>query len=114
MSEARYSAEVKVVLEGRECSISASRDTLQEIFQDIRTICSQFPQAAQMNRKDAAAAPAKAKEMGEIPVCEQCSSSEFMELIEFTDKKTGKPRKAWKCQQCGGWHWPNGKKERGR
>ena len=46
---------------------------------------------------------------GEIPVCETCGSDAFMELISFADKKTGKPRKAWKCQQCQKWHWPNGK-----
>lgn len=40
----RYHAEVKIELEGRECRINAFRDTLQEIFQDIGTICSQFPQ----------------------------------------------------------------------
>jgi len=120
-----YHAEVKITLEGRECRINAFRDTLQEIFQDIGTICSQYPQdwmnpakreivnaerkAAQLGQKGAAAAPAKAQETGEFPVCEECGSQEFMELIEFTDKKTGKPRKAWKCQQCQKWVWPNGK-----
>jgi hypothetical protein len=32
-----------------------------------------------------------------------------MELIEFNDKKTGRLRREWKCQQCNKWHWPNGK-----
>lgn len=102
----RYHAEVKVVLEGRECRINAFRDTLQEIFQDIGTICTHFPQDW-MN-------PAKAEETGESPVCEKCDSSEFMELIEFPDKKTGELRRAWKCQQCLKWYWPNDKKERGQ
>jgi hypothetical protein len=127
----RYHAEVKVTLEGRECRINAFRDTLQEIFQDIGTICTQYPQdwmnpakreivnaerkAAQLGiQKGAAAAAAKAQETGEIPVCEHCGSQEFMELITFTDKKTGKPRRAWKCQSCEKWHFENGKKERGR
>jgi hypothetical protein len=124
----RYHAEVKIELEGRECRINAFRDTLQEIFQDIGVICTQFPQdwmnpakreivnaerkAAQLGiKKGAAAAPAKAQETGEIPVCEQCGSQEFMELIKFTDKKTGKPRQAWKCQACIKWHFENGKKK---
>ena len=126
----RYHAEVKIVLEGRECRINSFRDTLVEIFQDIGTICSQFPQdwmnpakreivnaerkAAQLTQKGAAAALAKAQETGEIPVCEQCGSQEFMELIHFTDKKTGQPRQAWKCQACVKWHFENGKKERGQ
>jgi len=123
----RYHAEVKVELEGRECRINSFRDTLQEIFQDIRTICSQYPQdwmnsakreivnaerkAAQMRQQAGAKAQAETEETGEIPVCEYCGSQEFMELIRFTDKKTGKPRQAWKCQACEKWHFENGKKK---
>jgi len=127
----RYHAEVKVELEGRECRINAFRDTLPEIFQDIGTICTQFPQdwmnpakreivnaerkAAQLRQPqhNSGSAP-QVEETGEIPVCEYCGSQEFMELITFTDKKTSKPRKAWKCQACEKWHWPeNGKKRSG-
>ena len=122
----RYHAEVKVTLEGRECRINAFRDTLQEVFQDIGTICSQFPQdwmnpakreivnaerkAAQLRQpaRKAATAP-QVDQTGEVPVCEDCATDEFMELIEFNDKKTGRPRREWKCQQCNKWHWPNGK-----
>jgi hypothetical protein len=123
----RYHAEVKIELEGRECRINAFRDTLQEIFQDIGTICSQFPQdwmnpakreivnaerkAAQLGLQPGAKAPVKAEETGEIPVCEQCGRSNSMELIKFTDKKTGKPAQAWKCQACIKWHFENGKKK---
>jgi hypothetical protein len=125
--ESRYHAEVKVVLEGRECRINAFRDTLAEIFQDIGTICSQFPQdwmnpakreivnaerkAAQL-REQGDLPPVKATKpnpSGEIPVCTSCGSAEDMELIKFTDKKTGKPAQAWKCQKCKKWHYTNGK-----
>jgi hypothetical protein len=118
----RYHAEVKVTLEGRECRINAFRDTLQEVFQDIGTICSQFPQdwmnpakreivnaerkAAQLRQPKSAP---QTQVSGEIPVCDDCGTDEFMELIEFNDKKTGRPRREWKCQQCNKWHWPNGK-----
>ena len=122
----RYHAEVKVTLEGRECRINSFRDTLQEVFQDIGTICSQFPQdwmnpakreivnaerkAAQLRQPARKAAPApQVEQTGEVPVCEDCGTDEFMELIEFNDKKTGRPRREWKCQQCNKWHWPNGK-----
>ena len=122
----RYHAEVKVTLEGRECRINSFRDTLQEVFQDIGIICSQFPQdwmnpakreivnaerkAAQLRQPAGKSAPApQVKQTGEVPVCEDCGTDEFMELIEFTDKKTGRPRREWKCQQCNKWHWPNGK-----
>ena len=118
----RYHAEVKVTLEGRECRINSFRDTLQEVFQDIGTICSQFPQdwmnpakreivnaerkAAQLRQPKSAP---QTQTTGEIPVCDDCGTDEFMELIEFNDKKTGRPRREWKCQQCNKWHWPNGK-----
>ena len=118
----RYHAEVKVTLEGRECRINSFRDTLQEVFQDIGTICSQFPQdwmnpakreivnaerkAAQLRQPKSAP---QTQQTGEIPVCDDCGTDEFMELIEFNDKKTGRPRREWKCQQCNKWHWPNGK-----
>ena len=122
----RYHAEVKVTLEGRECRINSFRDTLQEVFQDIGTICSQFPQdwmnpakreivnaerkAAQLRQPTHKAATApQVERTGEVPVCEDCGTDEFMELIEFNDKKTGRPRREWKCQQCNKWHWPNGK-----
>ena len=119
----RYHAEVKIELEGRECRINAFRDTLQEIFQDIGTICTQFPQdwmnpaKREIVNAERKAATIKGtagpdKETGEFPVCEHCGSSEHMELIEFTDKKTGKPRKAWKCQACEKWHFPNGGKKK--
>jgi len=120
----RYHAEVKVELEGREARINVFADTLAEIFQDIGTICSQFPQdwmnpakreivnaerkAAQLRHPKPVI---KAEETGEIPVCEYCGSSDFMELIRFNDKKTGKPRQAWKCQSCEKWHFPNGNKK---
>jgi hypothetical protein len=122
----RYHAEVKIIIEGREARINVFADTLNEIFLDIGNICSQYPQdwkspakreiinaeliAKQLNQKAEAKPPAGAAESGEIPVCENCGSSEFMELIKFADKKTGKPRQAWKCQQCQKWHFPNGKK----
>ena len=127
--QSRYHAEVKVTLEGRDARINVFADTLAEIFQDIGTVCSQFPQdwmnpakreivnaerkAASLRQPQRTLAPKPAphpQEMGEIPVCDVCGSSEFMQLIEFIDKKTGKPRSAWKCQACEKWHWPNGGK----
>lgn len=115
----RYHAEVKVVIEGRECRINAFRDTLDEIFQDIGTIASQFPQdwkspakreivnaelKAEQLRKDAPV-PQKG---AHVPTCAFCKSAAHMELIKFTDKTTGEAAQAWKCQDCKKWHFPNG------
>ena len=122
----RYHAEVKVALEGREARINVFADNLNEIFQDIGTICSQYPQdwmnpakreiinaerkAAQL--RNGAAGNAKASQphdTGEVPTCPNCGSNQNMELIRFADKKTGQPRQEWKCQACGQWYFPNGK-----
>lgn len=37
------------------------------------------------------------------PVCKNCGNIGDMELIHWTDRKTGEPREAWKCQACGKW-----------
>jgi len=39
----RYHAEVKITIEGHEARVNCFADTLAEIFQDIGTICGQFP-----------------------------------------------------------------------
>jgi len=117
----RYHAEIKLTIEGREARVNIFGDTLNEVFHDIGTVCSQFQPEWQnparreaMNRENIdrrsgkpKAEPEEELETGEIPVCDTCGTDEFMELISFTDKKTGKPRKAWKCQQCQNWHWNN-------
>ncbi len=125
----RYHAEIKLTIEDHEARINCFADTLAEIFQDIGTIASQFPpdwknpalrdiinaerRAAQLNVQQPPKAsqvntkqPPAGKPADQIPLCQDCGTDEFMEMIEFADKKTGKHRKAWKCQQCGKWHWP--------
>ncbi len=122
----RYHAEVKVTLEGREARINVFADTLAEIFQDIGTICSQFPQdwmnpakreilnaerKAEQLRQDGHLPPkpsAKSTKSA-VPVCTNCGSQEHMELIKWTDKNTGESRQAWKCQECKEWLRPNGR-----
>ena len=132
----RYHAEVKITIEGHEARVNCFADTLSEIFLDIGTICGQFPpdwinpaKREDMNRANIANHNGKPKpalkpkpapapkpepdepfgeETGEIPVCPNCGTSESMELITFNDKKTGKPRQAWKCQECEKWYWPEG------
>ncbi len=119
----RYHAEINLTIEGHAARVNCFADTLAEIFQDIGTIASQFPpdwknpglrdiinaerRAAQLNAKQ----PPTATPAAQTPVCPDCGTDEFMEMIEFVDKKTGARRKAWKCQNCGKWYWPpnNGK-----
>ena len=113
----RYHAEVKITVEGHEARVNCFADSLVEIFRDIGQVIAQYPpdwkspakrDIVNAERK-AKTAAAREEPTGEIPVCEHCGTDEFMELIPFTDKKTGKPRKEWKCQQCQEWHWPNGR-----
>lgn len=37
------------------------------------------------------------------PCCQECGSDEAMELIRWTDRNTGEPKQAWKCQACNSW-----------
>jgi len=117
--ETRYHAEVKIPIEGHEARVNCFADTLVEIFQDIGTICSQFPPDwknpakreianAELKAKQVKAAP-EAEQTGEVPVCQECGTDAFMELIRWTDKVTLKPRQAWKCQQCQKWDRNNGR-----
>ena len=136
----RYHAEVKILIEGHEARVNCFADTLVEIFQDIGTICAQFPpdwknpaRREEMNQTNIARHNQKLKagaqkttpkpvaesgmpfngKTGEIPVCPNCGTNEAMELIEWIDKQTGKPRAEWKCQQCHKW-LPKPKNGRGR
>lgn len=119
-NQTRYHAEVKITIEGREARVNVFADTLVEIFRDIGIIASQFPPDwkspakrdianAELIKAQQAAKAVEEEPTGEIPVCQECGTDEFMELISFADKKTGQPRKAWKCHGCDQWHWPNGK-----
>jgi len=120
----RYHGELKVNIGPNEARINVFSDNLQELFKDLGIIQAQFGKADPftnpakreiINAERKAAGMGKpsiqeSQKTGEIPTCEECKSQEFMEFITFTDKKTGKPRGAWKCKMCEKWHWPNGKK----
>ncbi len=133
-NDSKYHGEVKVQVAGRECRINVFGDYLAEIFQDIGTIVAQFPTAwvppTDAGRELAAAdlrkaqgsqplglngkplpPPGQPQPQGQAPTCVHCGSWEDMELIEFPSKKTGELKKAWKCQACEQWHWPNSKKQ---
>lgn len=120
--ETRYHAEVKVTVDGHEARINCFRDALDEVFLDIARIIGQFPDYWKSPaRRELINAERKASQLrpedqtGEIPVCQECGTDEFVELIDFADRKTGASRQAWKCQQCQKWHWPEkNKKGRGK
>lgn len=114
----RYHAEIKVSILQHEARVNIFADTLAEVFQDIATIINQYPGNLGPARREVANAELKRDQLPLTPsphetpgppVCDECGSAEYMELISFPDKKTGKPRQAWKCQQCQKWHWENGK-----
>ena len=123
----RYHAEIHLTLEGHEVRINVFADTLAEIQRDLGTIAAQYPpdwqhpakreianaqlKAQQIEaQRTATTDKPKAYEPPIIPLCRDCGSVEYMELISFIDKKTGNARQAWKCQKCGKWHFDkNGK-----
>ena len=120
----RYHAEIKVTVDGREARINAFRDTLAEIFTDLSLITQQIPgdwrngakreivnaeRKAEQLQAAGALPHAVAKKLSpKKPVCVNCGSTNT-ELIKWTDKDTGQPRQAWKCQDCKQW-LPNARK----
>jgi hypothetical protein len=120
----RYHGEIMINIGPNEARINVFGDNLQDVFKDLGIIHAQFGKADPVTnpaKREIVNAERKAKQLGlgaqtketdETPCCEECKSQEFMEFIIFTDKKTGKPRGAWKCQMCKKWHWPNGKNAR--
>ncbi|MFP3898186.1 MAG: hypothetical protein ACLFVD_02635 [Dehalococcoidia bacterium] len=127
----RYHAEIKVALQGRDARINVFADTLAEIFADLGIIAQQFPTAwtpATDAAREIAAAQLRAPQNSPqppaqsprtplsntladpnlAPICDHCGESDSMELIEFTSRKTGQPKRAWKCQACDKWHFPPG------
>ena len=121
----RYHAQVKVIMAGRDVTLNIFADGLPDIYRDLALIVNSDPQALAQaappeiipNPGPAPAPRPKPKptpatqpaEFQELPVCVQCGEWDGMELIQFTDKRTGAPREAWKCQNCDKWHFPNGK-----
>jgi len=136
----RYHAEIKVDIEGRDARINVFGDTLNEIFRDLGIIAAQLPaswmrpargeilnagrKAASLEGSQPMAAngsplpapdapssgPRVVMPTESPPFCDHCGSCDNMQLIEFTSKKDGKLRRAWKCQECEQWHYPNRKK----
>ena len=114
----RYHAEIKLVVEGKEARINIFADTLNEIFSDLAKVTIQYNELASAARREILNAELKAKQLrdngtlpgkgakrdapGPTPVCPNCGSTNT-ELIEWTDRDTGKPRRAWKCQDCKTW-----------
>ena len=114
----RYHAEIKVAIDGREARVNVFADTLNEIFLDLATICEQIPHPlANGAKREIANAELKAEQLrqnGQLPahvekklgpkapVCVNCGSTNT-ELIKWTDKETGEPKQAWKCQDCKQW-----------
>jgi hypothetical protein len=48
-------------------------------------------------------AKAKGATPANAPPCNECGSTETMELIRWKDKETGEGKTAWKCQSCNVW-----------
>jgi len=118
----KYHAEFKSMVEKSEVRVNVFADSLDEVFDDISIIHSRFAEGFPVFFESVAAAPVVAAPVapasikkpppgknGQTPICDHCGSSDYMQIINFADRKTGAPRQAWKCQQCSEWHWPNGK-----
>ena len=119
----RYHAEIKLTIAGKEARINVFADTLNEIYSDLAKITVQYDELASAAKREIANAELKAQQLQKhgllpdrvakklapkTPVCVNCGSTNT-ELIKWTDKETGEPKQAWKCQDCKQW-LPNAKK----
>ena len=129
----RYHGEIKVNIGPNEARINVFSDHMAELFRDLAMIQAQFGPAdpvtnpakrAIVNAERIASQvrnnqpmdakgrplPAGDDQAAEVPACAHCDDWSSMELIEFQSKKDGKTRRAWKCQACDKWHFPNNKR----
>jgi hypothetical protein len=114
----RYHGELKGKHNGVELRINVFADNKNELFTDLSDIELQvfYPEITGREvigygHTKGVPAPQPQKPSGEksiVPKCPECGSNESMELIEFTDRKSGTRKTAWKCQECNKWYWPNG------
>ena len=119
--DSRYHAEVKGSFEGREIRVNVFADTLIRLFSDFLSAVEYLVNPAKVEENGKSLPPTqppakqpakpnpipKAPAPTDAPVCANCGSSQSMELIDFTDKKTGERKQAWKCQECLKWVWDN-------
>jgi hypothetical protein len=133
----RYHGEIQVAIGPNQARINVFSDSMEELFLDLATIQAQFGPAdpvtnpakrAIVNAERIAAQRRNNQPMSangrplppnvnhdpdglpsEVPTCVHCGQWDGMELIEFQSKKDGKTKRAWKCQACDKWHFPEKK-----
>ena len=123
----RYHAEVKTKWGIEEIRVNVFQNSMPDLFADVATVLDYFQGGAkplktlaQLKHENGNPTPKPtsnptpnptpkptSKPDLKVPICSNCGTAEFMELIKFNDKKTGQPRQAWKCQGCDQWYWPN-------
>jgi len=127
-NSSRYHGEIKLRIGPDEARINVFSDSIDDLFLDLTAIQAQFSQADPVStpaRPHRASQPMSANGRPlppnvnrpppddglppEVPTCKHCGNWDGMELIEFTSKKDGKQKRAWKCQACDEWHFPEKK-----
>lgn len=116
--QTHFHGEVTVQRNGTQVRINIFDDNRERVYQEIAYAIAQFSSdikpatAAQREltraeqAKAAKAVAPVAKAAGSIagqPVCQECSFTDQMELIRWSDQDTGEQRAAWKCQRCKKW-----------
>ena len=105
MQEARFRVNFKYTISGIEEQLTICRDDdLESLFKEVkkaRDLLAAF--GAHSPKSNGSSQNASADPQPQAPVCKKCGSSEHMELVSFT--KDGVPKDAWKCQECGKWHY---------
>lgn len=115
MDEARESLNVRFLLDGFDSQYTIRTDqdhelllnTFKERLALLRDIGA-VPTGRQPNNASPHSGPLPdingQPTPTEPPDCKTCGDSSHMELLTF--RRNGQERSAWKCQECGNWHYP--------
>jgi len=108
MNEAKYSINIKLNLEGYDSRITMrSDDDFNALFSNALSLIQALPKSNHNGNGNgngkAKSSPPAAQSNGEPKTCPSCGSIGGPMLIKWTDKNTGEPRSAWKCQDCQTW-----------
>ena len=116
MQEALHSFNVKFKMQGFECQLTCRDDETgtgkivtqgQAVVRMLAGLAGITPSngnghtaAAQVHPPEPLFPEEPAPRASIVPVCVKCQSQN-LELVSF--KRDGKPRQAYKCQECGKW-----------
>jgi hypothetical protein len=119
--QSRFHGKVRVQRGETTIEVNVFDDNRNVVYLEVAQAIAQFsgdikpvtaaqskPPVAEPARAAAAPSPAPkpaatGTKAANTPICDECDLADMVELVSWTDKKTGERKKAWKCQRCKKW-----------